>query len=89
MCTYSLLACYFVKSVNCNLSDVVKNSIQKLRAGRKLRALGKLRVGITAEGRMIGHTRSTHTLGGLSNFLGDMMAEAAELSISISELMSH
>ena len=29
----SSLACYFVKSVNCDLSDVVKNSIQKLRAG--------------------------------------------------------
>ena len=29
-------ACYFVKSVNCKLSDVVKNSIQKLRTGRKL-----------------------------------------------------
>ena len=46
MCTYSLLACFFVKSVNYDLSDVVINSTQKLRAGRKSRALGKLRAGI-------------------------------------------
>ena len=40
MCTYSFLACYFVMSVNCDLSDVVDNhaiSTQKLHAGRKLR----------------------------------------------------
>ena len=48
----SSLACYFVKSVNCDLSDVVKNSIQKLRAGQKLRTLGKLRAGIKCADQM-------------------------------------
>ena len=43
---------------------------------------------ITAEGRTIGHARSTHTQGGPSKFLSDVMAETTELSISISDLIS-
>ena len=42
----------------------------------------------TAEGRVT-KERSAHTQGRLSKFLSNMRAEAAELSISISELMSH